>query len=363
MTLFLIQKHTHMNTTDTPRRVSLASLAYLVIILAGVKTASPILVPFLLSLFLVIIFKPFADVLHRRRLPGWLVFTIILLVILLFDFLVVMIVSASVSSFTDNMDLYNERLQGYRDRLVTLSAHLGFHDRSQLDALFDPQRLMGFIAGTLSSFSDLLSNGILILLTVGFIFIEAKIFPAKVRAISRKPENIRYFNVINHQINRYMMIKTYVSLGTGVLIGGLLALVRLDFAVLWGLIAFLLNYIPNIGSLIAAIPPVVLALVQFGMGGAIGIAIIFLTVNFVIGNYIEPKLMGHGLGLSVLVVFLSLIFWGWLLGPVGMFLSIPITLVFKIIMQINPGTRWMAILLGDGTELSEEPSVPASPLS
>ncbi len=349
-----------METTDTTQRVSLASLAYLVIILAGVKVASPILVPFLLSLFLVIIFKPFADKLHERGLPGWLVFTIILTVILLFDFLLVMIISASLGSFSNNMDLYVNKLQTYRDELIFLSGKLGIQDRSQIDTLFDPQRLMGFIAGTLNSFSDLLSNGILILLTVVFIFIEAKIFPAKVRAITRRPENIRYFTVINKQINQYMMIKTYVSLGTGVLIGGLLALVRLDFAVLWGLIAFLLNYIPNIGSLIAAIPPVILALVQFGPGGALGIVLIYLAVNFVIGNYIEPKLMGHGLGLSVLVVFLSLIFWGWLLGPVGMFLSIPITLVFKIIMQINPDTRWMAILLGDGTELSEEDPVSAA---
>jgi predicted PurR-regulated permease PerM len=326
-------------------------MAYLIIILAGVKIATPIIVPFLLSLFLVIITKPFYDALHAKGLPGWLVFTIILTGILLFDLLLVFIISASVDSFTSNISFYNERLTVYRDRLTDLSARLGIHDKQQMDTLFDPKKVMSFIAGTLSSFSDILSNGILILLTVIFIFIESKIFPDKVKAIARNQENIRYFNVINHQINQYMMIKTYVSLGTGVIIGLSLALIRLDFAVLWGLIAFLLNYIPNIGSLIAAIPPIILALVQFGVGGSLGVMAIFLVVNFVIGNYVEPKLMGRGLGLSVLVVFLSLIFWGWLLGPIGMFLSIPITLVFKIIMQINPNTRWIAILLGDEQDL------------
>ncbi len=340
-----------MTTTDNTKRVSLASMAYLIIILAGVKIATPIIVPFLLSLFLVIITKPFYDALHAKGLPGWLVFTIILTGILLFDLLLVFIISASVDSFTSNISFYNERLTVYRDRLTDLSARLGIHDKQQMDTLFDPKKVMSFIAGTLSSFSDILSNGILILLTVIFIFIESKIFPDKVKAIARNQENIRYFNVINHQINQYMMIKTYVSLGTGVIIGLSLALIRLDFAVLWGLIAFLLNYIPNIGSLIAAIPPIILALVQFGVGGSLGVMAIFLVVNFVIGNYVEPKLMGRGLGLSVLVVFLSLIFWGWLLGPIGMFLSIPITLVFKIIMQINPNTRWIAILLGDEQDL------------
>jgi predicted PurR-regulated permease PerM len=343
-----------METTENSKRVSLASLAYIIIILAGVKIATPILVPFLLSLFLVIITKPFSDALHAKGLPGWLVFTIILVVILLFDLLLVVIISASVESFSSNMSFYNQKLADYRDQLADISSRLGIRNKGQLDTIFDPKKVMTFIAGTLSSFSDILSNGILILLTVIFIFIESHIFPDKVKAIARNKENIRYFNVINHQINQYMMIKTYVSLGTGVIIGLSLALIRLDFAVLWGLIAFLLNYIPNIGSLIAAIPPIILALVQFGVGGSLGVMAIFLAVNFLIGNYIEPKLMGKGLGLSVLVVFLSLIFWGWLLGPIGMFLSIPITLVFKIIMQINPNTRWIAILLGDANDLEPE---------
>jgi len=343
-----------MTTTNNTKRVTLASMAYIIIILAGVKIATPILVPFLLSLFLVIITKPFYGALHAKGLPGWLVFTIMLVVFLLFDLLLVFIISASVDSFSNNISFYNEKLNEYRKEISRLSARLGIKDTHQLDTLFDPKRVMGFIAGTLSSFSDILSNGILILLTVIFIFIESKIFPDKVKAIARNQKNIRYFNVINHQINQYMMIKTYVSLGTGVIIGLSLALIRLDFAVLWGLIAFMLNYIPNIGSLIAAIPPIILALVQFGVGGALGVMAIYLAVNFVIGNYIEPKLMGKGLGLSVLVVFLSLIFWGWLLGPVGMFLSIPITLVFKITMQINPNTRWIAVLLGDANDLEPQ---------
>ena len=342
-----------MKTTNE-QRVTLGGLAFLVIILAGVKIATPIIVPFLLSLFLVIITKPFYDALHAKGMPTWLVFTIILGVILLFNLLLVLIITGSVNSISNNMDFYNEKLQLYGNQISELSKKLGIKNDESLKNLLNPKKIMGFVSGTLSSFSDILSNIILILLTVVFIFIETKILPGKIKAIIRNKENMHYFNVINHQINQYMMIHTYVSLATGIIIGGLLAAIHLELAVLWGLLAFLLNYIPNIGSLIAAIPPIILALVQFGVGGALGVTAIFLGVNFIIGNYIEPKLLGRGLGLSVLVVFLSLIFWGWLLGPVGMFLSIPITLVFKIILGVSPNTRWIAILLGDGNEETKE---------
>ncbi len=340
------------------KRVSLASLAFLVIILAGVKIATPIIVPFLLSLFLVIITKPFSDALHAKGLPTWLVFTLILAVISLFNFLLVVIISNAVSSFANNMDFYNQKLLVYGNWISGHAEKLGIQNTQELKHLLDPEKIMGFVSGALSSFSDILSNVILILLTVVFIFLETKILPDKIKAISRDGRKGEYFRTINHQINQYMMIHTYVSLGTGIIIGGLLAIIGLDYAILWGMVAFLLNYIPNIGSLIAAIPPIILALVQFGVGGAIGVTIIFLAVNFIIGNYIEPRLLGRGLGLSVLVVFLSLIFWGWLLGPVGMFLSIPITLVFKIILGIHPDTRWIAVLLGDGTDTYEPEDIP-----
>ncbi|MCD6200617.1 MAG: AI-2E family transporter [Bacteroidales bacterium] len=330
--------------------IGLDSLAYIVIILAGIKISASITTPFLLSLFIVIIFKPFSDSLIKRGIPRWMAFSIISVIVLLFGFLLVTIISISVQNFSGNLSFYDEKLSLYRDEIIALAQRYGVSDKYQLTSLLNPARIMSFVAGALTNFSDILSNSVLILLTVIFIFIETNIFPEKIKVIA-KDESLKYFHEINHQVNNYMMIKTIISAGTGFIIGAALALIRLDFAILWGLIAFLLNYIPNIGSLIAAIPPIILALIQFGLPGAIGVTGIFLIVNFVIGNYVEPKVMGKGLGLSVLVVFLSLIFWGWLLGPVGMLLSVPITLVFKIIMQAQPQKRWIAILLGDGSEI------------
>lgn len=143
-----------------------------------------------------------------------------------------------------------------------------------------------------------------------------------------------------------MLIKSIFSFVTGAIIYVALLFIGLDYALLWGVLAFLLNFIPNIGSIIAAIPAVLLALIQLGFIEALEVGIVFVLVNTVLGSMLEPKYMGKGLGLSTLVVFVSLIFWGWVFGPVGMLLSIPLTIMLKLGLQINPQTKWIAILLG-----------------
>ncbi|MCA9428815.1 MAG: AI-2E family transporter, partial [Candidatus Omnitrophica bacterium] len=192
-----------------------------------------------------------------------------------------------------------------------------------------------------------LSNGMLILLTVIFILAEASSFPRKLREVMTNPdESLPHFARFADNVNRYIGIKTTVSALTGLLVWLSLVLIGVDFPVLWGILAFLLNYVPNIGSIIAAVPAVILALVQMGVGSALLVTGIFVAINMVMGNVIEPRYMGRGLGLSTLVVFLSLVFWGSMLGPVGMLLSVPLTITAKIALEANPGTAWLAHLLG-----------------
>jgi len=155
-----------------------------------------------------------------------------------------------------------------------------------------------------------------------------------------------------------MVIKTFMSLASGILIAVWLYILGVDYPILWGFLAFLLNYIPNIGSIVAAIPAVILAVVQLGFGSALLVAAGYIVVNFVEGNVIEPRLMGRKLGLSTLVVFLSLIFWGGLLGFVGAILSIPLTMTLKFAFENSESTRWIAVLLG--SEKMDEKSVPIS---
>ena len=134
------------------------------------------------------------------------------------------------------------------------------------------------------------------------------------------------------------------SLVTGLLVTLVLWIIEVDFPVLWGLLAFLLNFVPNIGSIIAAVPAVLLALIQLGPGAATAATVAYLAINIIMGNVVEPRFMGRGLGLSTLVVFLSLVVWGSLLGPVGMFLSVPLTMTAKLALEANPATAWIAVV-------------------
>ncbi len=153
--------------------------------------------------------------------------------------------------------------------------------------------------------------------------------------------------MIIDNMRRYMAIKTATSLLTGVLVTSFLSLIGISYPLLWGLLAFLFNYVPNIGSILAAVPPVVLAVVESGsgLGPAAITAIGFVAINCLISFAIEPRYMGQGLGLSTLVVFLSLVFWGWVLGPVGMLLSAPLTMIIKIVLADYEDTRWIAVLM------------------
>jgi predicted PurR-regulated permease PerM len=163
-------------------------------------------------------------------------------------------------------------------------------------------------------------------------------------------------------VNHYTALKTVISIVTGVAAALWVWIMGVDFPIIWGVLAFLLNYVPNLGSIVAAIPPVLLGFVQYGWGTAFLVAAGYTVINLVVGNIIEPRFMGHGLGLSTLVVFLSLVFWGWLFGPVGMLLSVPLTMMVKIGLENKEDTRWMAILLGPESESApaEKQSAPES---
>ena len=176
---------------------------------------------------------------------------------------------------------------------------------------------------------------------------ELDSFSIKTRAIAANSNiSINYLNSIGKSIRHYLSIKTVTSFLTGLIIWIGLLIVGVDYAIIWALIAFLLNFIPNIGSIMAAVPAVMFALIQLGAGGAFWTIVIFVSVNMIVGNLVEPKIMGKGLGLSTFIVFVALIFWGFVLGTVGMFLSVPLTMAIKIMLEQKPSTKWLAVLLG-----------------
>ena len=322
--------------------------AAVVIVVAGMKAAVTILVPFLLAAFIAIVMSPALAWLRGKGFPGWLTLLIVITAMVVVGAVVVTVVGKSVHDFSGDLPTYEAKLREKVGGFVDWLDGRGV-DTSGLRAseLMDVGAAMRLTAATLNSFSGLLANGFLILMTVVFILLEASSFPAKLATIAGgRADGMARFDDFLASINRYMAIKTAVSLATGVVIAVWLKILGVNYALLWGLLAFLLNYVPNIGSILAAVPAVLLAFVQLGMLRALGVAGGFLVVNIVMGNVIEPRLMGRGLGLSTLVVFLSLLFWGWVLGPVGMLLSVPLTVMVKIALDSREETRWLAVLLG-----------------
>ena len=216
-----------------------------------------------------------------------------------------------------------------------------------LFARFEPGFLVDFVNRTLRATTAALSSFLVISLIVIFTLFEAATFGPKVRAAFGSAGAEARFARAMHEIQHYMGIKTVISLATGLLIGVWVGVLNVEFAVFWGLVAFVLNFIPNLGSIIAAVPTTLLAMVEIGVGRGLLVALGYLVVNMVIGNFIEPPLLGRRLGLSTLVVVLSLVFWGWVWGPIGMLLSVPLTMVVKILLENTEEFRWVAVLLSD----------------
>ncbi|RUL82213.1 AI-2E family transporter [Tautonia sociabilis] len=323
--------------------------AAMVLILAGIRAASDLVVPFLLALFLAVLITPSIDDLARLGLPRWLAVGVVTLIFTVLSLLGLAYVGVSLNDLLWKLPEIQQQLDALRERAIAWLESIGVPMPAEEGEtpVFDPASGVRLLGGLLSGVRNVLSDGLLILITVAFILLESSGFPAKLRAITgpESPAMGRIIKILADQ-RRYMVIKTWISLATGVPVGLGLWLMGVDYAVLWGVLAFFLNFIPNIGSLIAAIPPVTLALVQNGVGVAIGATALFLAVNFVIGYLVEPPAMGRGLGLSTLVVWVSLVFWGWVLGPVGMFLSVPLTMAMKIMLEASEETRWLAVLLG-----------------
>ncbi|MEJ2037406.1 MAG: AI-2E family transporter [Desulfosarcinaceae bacterium] len=326
----------------------LLSLAAFVVIIAGMKAATGILIPFILSAFIAIISAPPMFWLQRKGVPSLLAMLIVVACILLAGVIIGALVGQSINDFMQDLPVYKAKIKTQTTAILAWLATKGVKTQSlALDQVFDPGAAMNLAAQVLNGLGNVLTNSFLILMTVIFMLLEAAGFPNKVKAITDAPEQqLARIHGFMNDVKQYIAIKTWVSLATGVVIALWLILLGVDYPLLWGLLAFVLNYVPNIGSIIAAVPAVLLALIQIGAGSALAAAAGYVVVNVAIGSFVEPRFMGRGLGLSTLVVFLSLLFWGWVLGPVGMLLSVPLTITAKLALDSRDDTRWLAVMLG-----------------
>ena len=338
----------HTETGFSPAARFLVVAGAFIVVVAGMRAAAPLITPFLLSVFIAVIATPPMFYLSRHGLPSWAAMLVVIVVITAMGAVIVTMVSASLASFTENLPEYQSKLKLLTGEFVDWLEGLGVHSpRDAVVSSLNAGKAMKMAGALLGGLGDLLANAFLILLTVIFILLEAAGLPAKLHAALKAPgDSMEHLRQVLDNINRYMILKTLFSLLTGFLVWLWLLALGVDFPVLWGLVAFLLNYVPNIGSIIAAVPAVLLALVQLGPQTAMWAAAGYLVTNTLVGSVIEPRFMGRGLGLSALVVFLSLVFWGWVLGVAGMFLSVPLTMALKIALDANPQTRPIAVMLG-----------------
>lgn len=401
-----MERNTQMQDKHAAYRF-LVTIACLVIVVAGLRVARSLLVPFLLATFFAVILTP---ILHWLQTKG--VRTAIALLIILGTFTLLgsgllLLVGKSVNDFSEKLPAYEKSLTARTrpwidwldshgielpdikttPRVATArwrgdaaantspsalpgasaaeSANLSTTDvgeqtpgevpgntRPVADNPFNTTWLLGLAKSMLSGISDIFGNALVIFITVTFMLLESATLPAKIQAAFGKSNaTAKHIGVIVGNVRRYVAIKTATSALTGVLVTLALMLLRVDYPILWGLLAFLFNFIPNVGSIMAAIPAVGLALLQAGVPTALGAAAVYVAVNCFISYVIEPRYMGQGLGLSTLVVFLSLVFWGWVLGPIGMLLSPPLTMIVKIILDDYEETRWLAIFLSSRSAL------------
>ena len=335
-----------MKVSDLP--AALVAAAAFVIIVAGIQAAASIIIPFLLAVFISTLCAPLLYWLERRGVPNGLAVLIIFLGLLVTAILLMTFVGRSMNSLSRQLPTYQERLAVTITQVITWLNSQG----ADIDAnnflitdYFSPRVLMNLVSYGLAILRVLFTNMFLILLIVLFILLETSGFPGKLQAAFPDPEVLGHFQTIRANVNRYMGLKALISLATGVSIWILLALIGVDFPGTWALLAFFLNFIPAIGSIIAAVPAVLWALMQLGLTSAVLTVLAYLVVNVVIGNFLDPRIIGKKLGLSPLVVIISLIFWGWVLGPIGMLLSVPLTMIAKIALATNEDTRWIAVML------------------
>ncbi len=325
------------------------ALAAVIIVAYGLQMAKVVLVPFLIASFLALITVRPMLWMQQHRVPAIVAALLIVIAIMLILFGVGAIVGTSLADFTAALPTYQQRLDALVQRVFEFLAQTFKNDESvqSLSDMVDPGWAMRLAASFLNGIKDVLTNVFLIIFTVIFMLLEASTFETKVEAaFGRRTTSLQSVRRFLTNLGRYLGIKTLVSLATGLTAGIVTWAIGLDFPLLWAMLAFLLNYVPTIGSIIAAVPPVLLALVQLGPGAASATMLGYIGINVVFGNFLEPRLMGYGVGISPLVVFIGLVLWGWIFGPVGMLLSVPLTMTLKLGLERDARTRWMAILLG-----------------
>jgi predicted PurR-regulated permease PerM len=344
---------TDIQFTPPARAIIVAGAVALVITL--MKTAAPILSPLLLAIFIAVVATPALRWMRRKGVPKWGALAVIGFVLLDVGSLLALVTTGALEGFRDSFPSYQERFMLLSQQMGGWLETAGIgNSQEAIPDLLNPDKVMATVRLLLSNASGILATGFMVLLTVIFILLEAPSLPTKLRvAFKMSRDGEARLGRLLAAVNRYMQIKTLTSAATGLCVWFWLWLLGIDFAALWGVIGFLFNFVPVVGNLLMMVPAVLLALVQTDIPTTLLVVVGYLVINTVIGNVIEPRAMGRGVGISTLAVFIALIFWGWLFGLVGMFLAVPLTTALITALDASPHTRPLAIMLGPALKESD----------
>jgi len=339
-------------------KLTLILLGVLVFFAVGfiLHILEPILVPLVIAIFLSRIFSPLNAALRRRRVPAALSILLVLVLVSIAIAIFFWVMYTSAQSFKDALPQYQARLKAMLDGITgwlaasfpRVAAQVQHY---QWEKVVEVSSLTGFLAGTVGSVLLFLEDSFLVLLFLVFLLSGSEAFPAKLRRAFAAENAERLGAVmrnIESQVRRYLLTKTVVNLVTGGLVAILFALFGVDFPLLWGLVTFLAHYIPSIGAVVSVALPTIFLFLQLTPGTASLIAALSAGLQFFIGNVAEPRVMGESLDLSPLLVLLALIFWGWLWGPWGMVLAVPMTSTLKIVCENVEPLRPLATLMSGG---------------
>ncbi|ARQ98220.1 putative autoinducer 2 transporter [Campylobacter lanienae NCTC 13004] len=330
-------------------RFNLVEVASFVIIISGLSLASSIVVPFLLAVFIAIIVYPILEMMSKIHINRFFAFIILIGICGSGLWFLGNVIAGAIVQFSTDLPLYKAKIDIFIDNLIIYAKDQADIDISNnLLSFINLDKLIITTSNLLLQTGSLVTQSFLVFLLLAFILFESQIFKQKVEYFAIKdPSALHIANTFISNLKRYLAIKTISSIATGVIVWGFLILFDVPHALLWAVLAFILNYIPTIGSIIAAIPALLVSLAVNDISTTLWLTLIYLVVNISIGNFIEPRFLGKGLGISTLVVILSLLFWGFIFGIGGMFLAVPLTMSIKIALDANPRTKFISILLSN----------------
>jgi predicted PurR-regulated permease PerM len=323
-------------------------LAATVVVFVGMRLAAPILDPILFAVVLALLFSPIYSWLIRRRIPTPLALVIMLVGLSVLFLGLFFLLGVSIARFSGEIGSYTSKLNDQLGNIQNLTNSLGV-TTADLHKALSPSALTGAIGTILSGVADFLSDLFLILVIVLFLLAEGPAMMNRLRA-STGPDHpqVARLTVFGRNVVRQLGLRAIVNLATATGVVVLLLVLRVDFPLMWGILAFFLSFIPWIGLPLAVAPAVVLALAEHGVTSAVLVIVGVIVINVLAENALSPMLMGRGLSISPTVLFIGFIFWAWLLGGPGAFLAAPLTIFLILMLDTFPETRWLANVMGMG---------------